>query len=348
MTPFKSKNSPSAAEEALCRGRAHDLAGRINEAVESYATAIELADDGNAPHLLAEALRRLAVLHHRRAEADVSADLCHRSYSTAVAIGSEVLAAEALNTLAGFALEEGNIGEACARFHDALNLAGHDQGLAGKIEQNLGIAANMQGDWSMALQHYRRAQELYERAQDRHGAAIACHNLGMIHADQKCWSEAHRHFVASARLAVAVGDAHIGALALLGQAQVHWAEQRYDAARVDAETALATLSRLDARRDRANAHRILGMIFRDTGRPALAASHLQSALEIAAATQCPLTEADTARELAELHRQQGRRSEAMVWLNRARTLYKRLDAIHEVVDVEDRALALGPTPIFSE
>ncbi|HEU4648531.1 MAG TPA: tetratricopeptide repeat protein [Gemmatimonadales bacterium] len=348
MTPSRIRNSPSAADEALARGRAHDVAGRIGEAVESYAAAIELADDGKAPSVLAEALRRLAVLHHRRAEAESAANLCHRSYATAVSIGSEALAAEALNTLAGFALEEGHIEEARARFRDALILAGNDVGLAGKIEQNLGIAANMQGDWTVALQHYRRAQELYERAHDRYGAAIACHNLGMIHADQKCWPEARRHFVAAGRLAAAVGDTHLGALALLGQAQVHWAEQRYDAARADAETALATLSRLDARRDRASAHRILGMIFRDTGRAALATSHLQSALEIAAAAQCPLTEADAARELAELHRQQGRRSDAMVWLNRARTLYKRLDAIHEVVDVEDRALALGPTPIFSE
>jgi tetratricopeptide (TPR) repeat protein len=316
--------------------------------VEQYATAIDLATGSGVPQVLAEALRRLGVLHHRRAEPTVAADLCHRSYSTAVATGASALAAEALNALAGFELEQGHIGEARVRYRNALDLAGTDQALAGKIEQNLGIAANMQGDWTVALGHYRRAQELYERAHDRRGAAIACHNLGMIHADQKEWTAANRYFVACGRLAEAIGDAHLGALALLGQAQVHWALQRYEPAQTGAAAALGTFSQLDARRDKANAHRVLGMIFRDTGRAALAASHLQSALEIAAATQCPLMEADAARELAELHRQQGRRSDAMVWLNRARMLYRRLEATHDVADVEDRALGLAPEPPFSE
>jgi tetratricopeptide (TPR) repeat protein len=340
--------SASSAEEALDRGREDDLAGRTTGAVEHYAAAIDLATGRGVPHVLAEALRRLGVLHHIRAEPEVAADLCHRSYSTAVAAGAPSLAAEALNALAGFALEQGHIGEARAHYRNAWELAGNDQALAGKIQQNLGIAANVQGDWTAALDHYRRALELYERTHDRRGAAIACHNLGMIHVDQKQWTEANTYFVACGRVATAIGDAHLGGLALLGQAQVHWAHQQFDIGKTRAEAALAIFSQMDARRDRANAHRILGMIARDSDRPALAESHLQSALEIAAATQCPLMEADTAREFAELHRQQGHPTDSMVWLNRARMLYRRLEAAHDVADVEDRALALTPAPPFSE
>ena len=70
----------------------------------------------------AEALRRLAVLHHHRNERDIARELSNRSYAIALEIGDQVLAGEALNVLAGFAFESGAMEEARARYQEALEL----------------------------------------------------------------------------------------------------------------------------------------------------------------------------------------------------------------------------------
>ncbi len=124
---------------------------------------------------------------------------------------------------------------------------------------------------------------------------------------------------------------------------MHLALEQYDAAQRSAEAALKAVSPLDARRDRAAVHRILGVIFRETDRPALAESHLRSALEMARGANCPLLIADTLRELAKLHARSGRIVDALACLGEARELYTRLDARLDLVETtaEERELQVA-------
>ena len=69
------------------------------------------------------------------------------------------LAGEALNVLAGFAFERGDMDTARVRFREALALGGASPGLRGRIEQNLGILANVRGEHGEAFAHYRRSLE---------------------------------------------------------------------------------------------------------------------------------------------------------------------------------------------
>src|SRR5919199_664775 len=89
--------APPGAEELLREGRQHESAGRVVEAIECYAGAVDLGGPEIGAPTLAEALRRLGVLHHLRAEPNVARDLCRRSYQVAVEAGAAELAAEALN-----------------------------------------------------------------------------------------------------------------------------------------------------------------------------------------------------------------------------------------------------------
>ena len=59
-------------------------------------------------------------------------------------------------------------------------------------------------------------------------------------------------------------------------------------AKHDAEAALEIFDGLDSRRDKGAANRVLGMIYRENRRPALAESKLYSAIEIARSSACPL------------------------------------------------------------
>jgi tetratricopeptide (TPR) repeat protein len=309
--------------------------------MECYAAVIDLTTSGGDQRARAEALRRLSVLHHLRAEPEVASDLCTRSHDVAVQTGAEDLAADASNALAGFALEHGDLAGASELYRSALGLANQNPTLVGKIEQNLGIIANIRGDWAGALEHYHRSREAYASVSDQRGCAIAHHNLGMIHARRKEWEEADRHYRRCCGLAEAAGDRHLGGLAAMNRAEVRLAIDDYEGARAGAEQALRIFNEIEARRDKAGAHRLLGMVFRQRGQMALAESHLRSALEIAASTDCPLTEADAAKELARLYQAQRRPDAALNLLERARAVYQRLEAVADLADVVEQIASLG-------
>jgi tetratricopeptide (TPR) repeat protein len=327
--------------ELLDEGRQHDLAGRSHEAMECYAAVIDLTTTGGDQRARAEAFRRLSVLHHRRAESEVASDLCTRSRDVAVQTGAQDLAADASNALAGFALERGDLTRASELYRSALGQANQNPALVGKIEQNLGIIANIRGNWADALEHYHRSRDAYASVSDQRGCAIAHHNLGMIHAKRKEWEEADRHYRRCCGLAEAAGDRHLGGLAAMNRAEVRLAIDDYEGARAGAELALRIFNEVEARRDKAGAHRLLGMVFRQRGQMALAESHLRSALEIAASTECPLTEADAAKELARLYQAQRRLDMALNLLERARAVYQRLEAAADLAEVVEQIASLG-------
>jgi hypothetical protein len=81
---------------------------------------------------------------------------------------------------------------------------------------------------------------------------------------------------------------------------------------------------------------VLGVVFRETSRPALAESRLRSAVEIAVAVTCPLTEAKARRDLAELHWRLRRRPDAVAELVLAHELFARLGARIEMLRSEGR------------
>src|SRR5437870_8540901 len=305
------------AAELLHDARAQERAARISDAIASYEAAIAAAEWSWEPAVLAEALRRLSAIRHHRNESDESRRLCHASYTVAHATGNDLLAAEALNTLGGIDLETDAVADARRHFLRALELGGHSRGLCARAEQNLGILANIQGDLDEALARYGRSLQAYRESNDEHGRAIAYHNLGMASADRERFDEAEHYFRRSHEIAERAGDAYLGGLCLVNHAKVHVARERYEDARHDAEAALAVFDQLGVGSAKADAYRVLGMIYRETGRPALAESRLKSAIELAGGAGSVLNEAEASRELALLYQTMGRNQEALGLLNAA-------------------------------
>ncbi|HEX4629231.1 MAG TPA: tetratricopeptide repeat protein, partial [Gemmatimonadales bacterium] len=185
--------APRAAD-LLDEARERERAGCVPEAIACYESAIDTADASGSQVTVAEALRRLAVLAHRGGESVRARELCHRSYGVARAIGHDLLAAEARNTLGGLDLSTGSLEDARTEFLEALELGGQSRELRARVEQNLGILANIQGELDEALTRYERSLEAYLSAGDDHGCAIAYHNLGMFSADRERFAEADRYF----------------------------------------------------------------------------------------------------------------------------------------------------------
>jgi tetratricopeptide (TPR) repeat protein len=151
--------------------------------------ACELARAGGESVVLAKALRRLSVLLHLRGEPGAR-DMCRDSFDVAMALGDRLLAAEAENTGASFAFEAGETEAARDAYHRALGLADGDAELEGRIEQNLGIVANVHGDLPAALEHYHRSLDRFKTVRNLAGCAIAYHSLGLISTDQGLWQAA--------------------------------------------------------------------------------------------------------------------------------------------------------------
>jgi putative nucleotidyltransferase with HDIG domain len=322
--------------ELLSEAESLERSGAVAEATARYARAAEAAEQASASEVLARTLRRLAVLRHHQGEKAAARELCRRSFEVARSAGADLLAAEALNVAAGLAYEGGEMEKARATYAEALALGGNDQSLRARVEQNLGILSNIQGDLSGALEHYQHSLDAYTALGDERGCGLVLHNLGMLCADRQLWSDADGHFRRSRAIAEAVGDLHLAALCALNHSEVHFARGEFERAREGAETALATFERLGSRLDKADAYRVIGMAYRESGRFTLAESRLRAAQEIAGATGSTLGEAEACRELALLFQATGRNQEALTHLTTAYRLFSRLDARLDLVDVERR------------
>lgn len=331
------------ASDLIGLGRSHEQAGRLGRARDAYARAADTARDELDAEAEAEALRRLGVVHHLRHEESAATKACQASHSVAIAAGRRQLAAEALNTLGAFDLEAGAYEAAEATFQKALAIGEETPALRGRIEQNLGILANIRGDLTAALAHYRRSLEAFEAGSDKRGCALAHHNLGMISADQSRWDDADQYFRASSDFARATGDVHLQGLCHLNRTEVHLARRRYRAARRSAEAALRIFRRLRVPDGKAAAYRFLGMVHRETGSFTLAKSRLTRAVELAQHGRFPLEEAEALRELALLYQRTEHNQDALHSLNASHRLFRRLEAKRDVVDIAAKVTQLEAT-----
>ncbi len=331
------------ARDLLIEARALERAVCMAGAAASYEAAIAAAEAAGERVVLSEALRRFAIIRHHRGESAEAREMCRRSHAVARAAGSDLLAAEAFNTLGGIGLETDGGAEVREHFLRALELGGESRPLRARVEQNLGILANIQGDLDEALTRYGHSLEAYRASDDEHGCAIAYHNLGMASYDRQEFDAAERYFRQSYEIAQRAGDAYLEGLCLVNHAKVHVARERYEDARGNAEAALSVFDRVGVESAKADAYRVLGMVYRETGRHALAESRLRSAIDLAVAAGSALNEAEASRELAILYQAMGRNQEALKLLNAARRLFRRLDARVDLVYVEGKEAELETT-----
>jgi putative nucleotidyltransferase with HDIG domain len=335
--------SVAAAREELESALVHDRAGRLAEAGGGYERAIGVAERAGASDVLAESLRRLSLVRHRQHDKAAARTLCERSHAVAAAAGLGVLAGAALNVGGVFDLQNGDFDAASLTFRRAAERAGGDPALLAKVEQNLGIVANIRGDLPAALEHYKRSLDAFQGAGDELGCALAYNNLGLVSADQQLWDEADWYYRLCLRTAERVGDVYLRGLALMNRTEVLLAWGRHEEARGDAQAALAIFDQLGATRHRSETYRVLGVVARETGAADEAEARMRTAVALAAEAEAALEEAEAWRELALLYQGLNRNQDALRALNDAHRLFGRLDARRDMVDVRGKVLDLEGT-----
>jgi tetratricopeptide (TPR) repeat protein len=330
-----------SARHSLQTGRTHDTAGRLDDAAVAYELCAREAEALGEREVLVEALRRLGVVRHRRADPTRGRELCGRSYREAVVLGDLILAGEALNALAAFEFEAGQMAAARSGFLSALALAGGSPALLGRIEQNLGIIDSVQGEHDGAFAHYRRALEAFRQIGDESGCAIASHNLGVTASRRGDLEEAERSLTKSAALAGQLGDYYLRGLCDLHRAEVCHARQQYVDALNRAEKALESFERLGDQRSISAAYRVIGKVLRDSGRLVLAEERLRTAMRLAVQSGWVLGQAEASRELGRLHQSNGKKQEALALFREAYDLFGRLAARLDIRDVAQRITELA-------
>src|SRR6266513_5295267 len=124
VTPNSRPAPVRSATDVLQEARARERAGGLTEAAAGYEAAIEAAERAGERAVLAEALRRLAVVRHHCNQSEEARRLCERSFTVARETNNDILAAEALNTLGGIDLEAGPLADARRHFLRAVQLGG--------------------------------------------------------------------------------------------------------------------------------------------------------------------------------------------------------------------------------
>jgi tetratricopeptide (TPR) repeat protein len=300
------------SQRLLELGRRCDRSGRVDEAIQAYEAAVAAAQaDQACAQPLAEALRRLAVLLHRRGQGKEAEEAGLRSLEAATAGRDALLQAEALNTLGGLDLMQEQLDRAQSYLERALELSAPWPELRGRVQQNLGILASMRGDRPIAKMHYEHSLKAFEAAGNQHGCAVAYHNLGMICADDHRWDEADQYFEQGRRTAQSVGDEHLRGLCLSNHVEVLIALRRFEVAQTAAETALAIFEQLRAPAAIADVQRMLGVVFRETNRLSLAQSRLEAAVELAREAGSSMSQGEALCEAGRLHGRLGHMDDAI-------------------------------------
>ena len=248
----------------------------------------------------------------------------------------------AINMLAAIQWNQGAHDEAQALYLEARTSALQigDGRLAAMTASNLGVIATVRGDDRDALRYYESGLGEARGAGLVDEVMNALVNLGLLHTHMGRFDEANRTFAEAIDTSTVVGD-----LSRLMRIELHVARLRIKqgeqiAARAACERARALSVQTGDTQADGDAEHLAGIIARGDGDVARAEQHFLRAEKIALQRHDLILQGETARELAEMYRWNGRNRETLQRLNQAHRLFLQLRARRELADVDRRTSQL--------
>jgi tetratricopeptide (TPR) repeat protein len=238
------------------------------------------------------------------------------------------LEVRALNVSGAIALERGGIDEATYFFTRAQEQASEDNDMAtvGRCANNLGIIANLQGDYPRAVGAYSRAVVAYQSAGNDRGMVESQHNLAISYREQGRLDEALQAADSAVLGAVRLSDQQLEAQALAGRAEIKVARGEPEPAIREAERALTMHRALkDAVRETEDL-RILAGALGLAGKTQDAEAMLRQVIDRATEHERPLLVATARRDLALLLARSGDAAAGKTAALTARATFQRLGA----------------------
>lgn len=320
-------------------------AGRWDDALAAYETALAYAPRWARPLDVADIARRIGSIHAGRGEIDLACDLFELSRVIAELNDLPSHLAQAMIGLASVAQSRGELDAAEDLYLRAGTLAqsAGDLRTAGMAEQNRGILANIRGDVGEAINRYESALARHQALGDHRLAALTLNNLGMAHVDLGRLDAAAHCFLEALDLADACGETRVMGMVSLNRAELLLRRRAFPEAREACDFAMGIFNGLGATPSLAEAHKVYGILHRETGRVDLAESHLDLAVDLARRCEDRLLEGEAEGERALLYLSANRNADALPSLNRSHRILSSLQAKRELADLDRRLDQLEAT-----
>lgn len=201
--------------------------------------------------------------------------------------------------------------------------------------QNLGIIANIHGNFREARALYLESIGSAIRGEDRAGAMMTYANLGKVCVCLEDWLEAEVYFERGIEIAEQLVElpARTRLHANLAVPLIRTGE--FAQARSALDTAEQLATRIDDRDTLSHVARLRGMIARLQGELALARKHLSESLRIASGSGFELARAEALEEKARLWQAEGHLEEACVAFEEACACFHALGARHDAARMQE-------------
>ena len=294
----------------------------------------------------ADALRGQSRVCQHRKRFEEAEEFAQLSLEISRCAGQAKTFARALNTLAVVRFLQRDWAGAADFYAEALNYATDcgDDALVGWTCQNLGVIANLRGDFRQARALYLESVAASVRSADPTTAIAAYNSLGMICSDLREWTEALLYFDRGLELTKQLGDPILEAKMLANRAEPLVLLGEIPEALRTLARAESLALRHDDRQTLADVNRFRAMISRETNRYEEAEEYIARAAELAATEDLALEKTETMEEMARLRWRQGRIGAARATAREAIREYERLGAEQNAAVVR-RLLDEWATPV---
>ena len=331
----------SGITDILAQGQALERRGQREEARVLYESALH-GDTATMPGDIAQLHRLISRAYLQDGEFAAADECALLALSVSEQANDEAGRGRAINMLASIQWNQGKHDEAQRLYLQARSsamLVG-DARLAAMTASNLGVIATVRGEDIEALRYYESGL-----TDARSGGLVeemvnALTNLGLLNTHMRRLDDADRAFAEAREVCTLVGD-----LSTLIPIELHVAKLRIKQgaqheARAAWERANALARQTGDNAADGEAEQVAGIIARADGEVAKAEGHFLRAEKIAIDRSDLILQGETAKELADLYRWNGRNRDTLQRLNQAHRLFLQLRARRELADVDRRTASL--------
>ena len=315
-----------------------ERAGHREAARAAYEQALFRARTTQDAARLSSVIRWIARTHHIDGNADAARDCLEAALAIAELWNDDASAGHAINVQAVVSWQRGDLDDAERLYLLARSRAIHagDAKLAAMTAQNLGVLANIRGDFKVAEQQYTASLAEYRSLGLTTDVCVALNNIGLLYIAQQRWEEAERVLLEGVQICELSGDPMTRTQLDINLAELWMRRGEYARAQSAVRKALEAAAQTGDASAIGKATKLLGVIARETGSFDDADRHFRRADEVAIARGELLLQAEVARERADLARRMGKNRDVLQQLNRSHRLFTILRAQPDLTDIDQR------------
>ncbi|HEY0931188.1 MAG TPA: diguanylate cyclase [Gemmatimonas sp.] len=324
--------------ELVAQAQREEKAGHRLAARKAYESALMQFTRPEDARESSDVLRWIARTYIADGDGNAALECLDAALAVAEAWNDHAAAGHAFNVQAVVHWQTGDLDEAERLYLLARQRALHagDAKLAAMTAQNLGVLANIRGDFALAERQYRVSLEDYRSLGLLTDVCVALNNLGLLYIAQKRWEGAEEALLEGVRVCEPLNDVNVRLQLDINLAELWVAQGEFARAHGAVTAAQAAAVQLGDGSAIAKSTKLLGVIASNTGKYTEAEQHLLQAEEVATARGEKLLLAEIARDRAALARRTGRNRDVLQQLNRAHRLFSHLRAQSELRDIGAR------------